>query len=387
MTDTTDGIIKPLMLKDIQGKPICRKLAAILQRDMRIKQHSKLWFSQRNRMITCSDMAAVLGMNPYSNKNDVFNKKTGQAKPFRGNAATRRGTELEPVAMKAYEKKSGKTTWPEDIGLMQHPVYAEIGGSPDGITLDGILVEIKCPMSRRIVNGSCPKYYIPQVQVLMEIFDLDQTHFVQYRPETRYTDEVCDITVINRDREWFKRALPQLRGFMQEVVEFYRNENMPIGTPMVKWDDNRSTNIGTGKVCAFVYDQPSESEIFVIEAYNAGPVIRTEHKLIKDVTVDKNIEDAHKLIKNHNDGTDNTWIDRIVSNLPDRLRQELLNRQPESLVDYSDSNSDEDEHDIQSVYQQPQSNVISIDIEAISARMKCRPKNYNINYSGILVRP
>ena len=381
--DTADGIIKPSLLKDIKGKPICRKLAAILQRDMRIKQHSKLWFSQRNRMITCSDMAAVLGMNPYSSKNEVFNKKTGQAKPFHGNAATRRGTELEPVAMKAYEKKSGKTTWPEDVGLMQHPVYSQIGGSPDGITLDGILVEIKCPMSRRIIPGLCPKYYIPQVQVLMEIFDLDQTHFVQYRPETRYTNEVCDITIINRDPVWFANALPQLQGFMTDVTEFYRDANMPIGTPMIEWDNNRTTNIGTGKVCAFVYDKPSNSEIFVIEAYDAGKVTRTEHKLISDVTVkDKDVEEAHNIIKNHNEDTDTTWIDSIISNLPERLKYELQHRKSESLVDYSDSDSDGNEQDIGS----SSFDVISIDIEAISARMRKNTKNKNVrnSYSEML---
>ena len=113
-------------------------------------------------MITCSDIASVVGLNPYTSRNQVFKKKTGQSKPFRGNIATRRGTALEPVALAAYESKMKTKVWPHDLGLMQHREYATIGGSPDGVTLGGTLVEIKCPLTRRIIPGTIPEYYVPQ---------------------------------------------------------------------------------------------------------------------------------------------------------------------------------------------------------------------------------
>lgn len=37
-----------------------------------------------------------------------------------------------------------------EIGLHPHPVYNWLGGSPDGITESGKLLEIKCPMMRAI---------------------------------------------------------------------------------------------------------------------------------------------------------------------------------------------------------------------------------------------
>jgi len=369
MNETSEGVIKPSLLTEIQGKPISRRLANILQRDMRIKQHTKLWYSTRNRLITCSDMAAVLGHNPYSSKTDVFKKKTGQGKPFRGNAATRRGTALEPEAIRVYERRTGKTVWPEDIGLMQHRLFPEIGGSPDGVILDGILVEIKCPMTRSIIPGVCPVYYIPQVQVLLEIFDLEVAHFVQFRPETIFTDEICDITVINRDRVWFAEVLPRLRGFVKEVVEFYRDANLPIGTRTTTWDGNRHLDIGTGKVCAFVYDKATDSDVFVIEAYDGSKVVRTEHKLIKQKEVkDEYVIEAQNIVtKQREQPSDSCLVSNIIANLPPHLRLEIELSHSESLVDYSDSEPQTEEDDVTPTKTTPDK--INLDIEAITARM------------------
>lgn len=290
-----DGLIPPPSNFDTcDGIPISEALARVLVRNNRIKQHTALWYSTRKRMITCSDIAAVLGMNPYSSRNQVFRKKTGQSKPFTGNAATRRGNELEAVALRRYVETTGNPVWPEDAGLLQHKDYPQIGGSPDGITLSGILLEIKCPLTREIIPGYIPGYYIPQVQVLMEIFDLEEAHFIQYRPATRFADEVLDITKVPRDREFFARALPKLLDFMQEVTDFYEKAQLPIGTPMIDFEKQDPAAVrrkrkraaeGKATVCAFVDDPSVGPPVFIMETHDGDkPVRRSQHPVVPNGT-------------------------------------------------------------------------------------------------------
>ena len=317
------------------GVEICSALAKVLQRNNRIRQHTKLWYTTRTRMITCSDAAAVLGLNPYSSRKQVFKKKTGQSKPFKGNFATRRGNELEAVAMKAYEKKTGKVAWPEDIGLMQHLDHPVIGGSPDGITVDGILIEIKCPLSRKIVPGVVPPYYKPQLQILMEIFDLECAHFVQFRPATAYTEEELDVTVVPRDRAIFASWLPVLLDFMEEVFEFYDRVNLPVGTPMIDWEREdtqafdklqRELDIGIGKVCAFVDDPQTNRQVFVVEEYSGpgNPVKRTEYALSDYKEENEYTKDIQSLSETKGEDTV-TFVDKIISGLPTGIRTEIAN--------------------------------------------------------------
>lgn len=310
------------------SKNIAPALARVLMRNNRIRQHTKLWFTTRTRLITCSDIASVIGENPYSSRNKVFNKKTGQSRPFRGNSATRRGTELEPIAICAYQAKFGKTVWPEDIGLCLHPTEHLIGGSPDGITMDGILLEIKCPLSRKIIPGYIPFHYIAQVQVLLEIFDLETAHFVQFRPESLYAREICDLTVVKRDRGYFARVLPILQKFMRDITEFYEQKQLPIGTPMIDWDAEdmqarqavcKEKENGIGTVCRFVDSPRGTKRKFIIERYNGPdkPMMRSEFDVQDTKCHDEHVRDAQFIL---NDCC--TFdIDGILNSIPPRYRR------------------------------------------------------------------
>lgn len=101
------------------------------------------------------------------------------------------------------------------FGLIGHPEHKWLGGSPDGVTADGVLVEIKCPY-RRDISPQVPEYYIPQVQLLMQIMDLDTCHFVQYRPESAWNSMELVVTVVPRDEAWWDRYFPVMKGFYDE---------------------------------------------------------------------------------------------------------------------------------------------------------------------------
>lgn len=129
-----------------------------------------------------------------------------------GNAATEHGTRLEPIVREMYDQRFGKKT--HEIGLVQHPQYPFLGGSADGITEDGILLEIKCPLTRKI-EPKVPKYYLPQIQLLLEILDFEECDFVQYKPGP---PEEFVVVRVKRDREWFRAKLPIMQSVWNRVL-------------------------------------------------------------------------------------------------------------------------------------------------------------------------
>lgn len=174
-------------------------------------QKSDAWLALRGTMLTASDVATAIGENPYEKPSSLIAKKCGAGKKFEGNEATRHGEKYESVARDIYCEQTCEVA--HEIGLVQHPRHLWLGGSPDGITENGILLEIKCPMKRKITN-KVPKHYVPQLQILMEILDLEVCDFIQYRPEPYE----FVVTRVERDRDWFAEKLPVMRAFWEEVL-------------------------------------------------------------------------------------------------------------------------------------------------------------------------
>jgi len=180
-------------------------------------QRTPEWHALRGTMLTASDLATAIGDNPYEKPSDLIVKKCGHNK-WNGNAATAHGTLLEPVARDMYDAKYNQKS--HEIGLVQHPVHKWLGGSPDGVTESGRLIEIKCPLTRKIEH-KCPKYYLPQIQLLLEVLDLEACDFIQYRPAGFLSPEApleFDVIEIVRDRVWFARILPRAKAFWDEVL-------------------------------------------------------------------------------------------------------------------------------------------------------------------------
>ena len=179
------------------------------------EQRSKEWFAERHQRLTASDVATALGMNPYSSRADLIYKKCGGKDVFKGNAATAHGQKWEDTAIRIYCEKYNDKSF--EFGLLPHPTIPFLGGSPDGITAKGIVLEVKCPLGRQIIPGLGPSYYLPQVQIVMECTNLEVSHFIQYKPPP---NEVFDVTVVPRDRDWFARYFPVMDFFWREVTHY-----------------------------------------------------------------------------------------------------------------------------------------------------------------------
>ena len=199
----------------LAGKNADEKLMAIIKYFNYLPaQHSDEWLKQRNGDSKCavnthlaklynftsnppaiggSEIASLLGSNPYSNKIDLCKTKLGM-KDFNGNVCTRWGNLFENVIRKIVEidfdcciQETGA------IPVLRNSQRKPIASySPDGlatlapeyincisrglvstISRDLVLFEFKCPYSR-IPDGVVPAHY--KSQVLMGLAGLNCEH-------------------------------------------------------------------------------------------------------------------------------------------------------------------------------------------------------------------
>ena len=150
-----------------------KELMEVPQPDQRTPE----WYVMRDGMLTASDWGTILGENHYEEPAVILHKKCNKAaEQFTGNAATRWGQKYESVAIQIYERRNRVKVI--EFGLIRHPEHAFLGASPDGITDDGVMVEIKCPSSRQI-TGVTPRHYWCQVQAQLEVCRLDRCDFLE----------------------------------------------------------------------------------------------------------------------------------------------------------------------------------------------------------------
>ena len=236
-----------------------------------VQQRSAEWYEKRKARITASEVAAILGENPYEGARDVALRKRGLGKPFTGNAATRYGQAHEAAAIAAYCAALGRVSF--EVGLIDYEAIhgkgelSFLAGSPDGITVlrprradagessessessagegarvvrligpngdeppplvadaaafvgdhdpQPVMLEVKCPFRRAIVQGVIPAHYYAQVQINMLICGLPRADFVEYRPPPNFELNIVRVTP---DHAWLRAAIPRLRSFHESMA-------------------------------------------------------------------------------------------------------------------------------------------------------------------------
>lgn len=157
-----------------------------------IVQGSPEWFAQRVGKLTASRMADVLSTTksgPSASRKNylaqlVAERMTGQPAESFSNAAMAWGTEHEPLARAEYEILTDYSV--EQVSFVDHPDIEWCGASPDGLVLDGGLVEIKCPNTAThieyLLAGKPPVKYQPQMLLQLACTGREWCDFVSYDP-------------------------------------------------------------------------------------------------------------------------------------------------------------------------------------------------------------
>lgn len=156
------------------------------------------------------DVASLLGVNPYCSRDLLVSRKSAVGK--RRNPALDHGTRYEGEAIELDEREFGKTVLRPPHRY--HTEYPFLGCSPDGVTTDEELLEVKCPLTRK-VSSRVPPMYMPQLQISLEILDLEMAHYVEYVVHSCF----LQVIEVERDRKWFRKHLGTLCSAAKEIED------------------------------------------------------------------------------------------------------------------------------------------------------------------------
>lgn len=191
------------------------------------------WLEFRKNRLTGSDLATAIGTNPYSNSKSLLLQKVTNITSFKGNEATEWGKKYESEAIKMYEIVSGEKV--EELNIIPHSDIDFLAYSPDGLTIPikkpnsnfetFKLIEIKCPMKRKI-DESIPEHYYAQVQLGLHTlykYGIDTTcDFIEYCPYDNELNKPFQLKILNikRSQEWWDANESLIYEFWENVKKY-----------------------------------------------------------------------------------------------------------------------------------------------------------------------
>lgn len=193
-----------------------------------IPQRTPEWFEQRKLRITGSRVGAILGLSPWQTPDDVLRAMVreyhGAESEFEDNPAVQWGRDNETRALLAFMRKTGLQV--EQCGFFEYG--DRMGASPDGITSDDGVLELKVPFGLR--NGGEFKpldeqpHYYAQVQMEMLAAEKKHAYFAQYRAPKGdplaydYVPESMSIERVEFNPEWLDYNLPAINEFYKKLL-------------------------------------------------------------------------------------------------------------------------------------------------------------------------
>ena len=151
----------------------------ILKDNPQAPQRSEEWYAIRKTSIGASEIATVFNKNPFMSRNKLLLKKLDYKdpnEPNRVNSHCLHGIKYEEIANLCYSKYN--KVFINEFGSIKDKHISCIAASPDGITNKGTMVEIKCPLSRKIFGIPGINYW-HQMQQQLHVCELEKCDFVE----------------------------------------------------------------------------------------------------------------------------------------------------------------------------------------------------------------
>jgi len=160
-----------------------------------IKQRTPEWFEARKSRLTASDLYEAIKENNLrlaKKKANVIKDNTNYATI----PALKWGTMFELMASRCYSYENNKININE-FGLILDKNQDHFGASPDGINDMGVMIEIKCPYSREIIDGNIPEKYYMQIQGQLAVCQLEFCDYIEcdfkiYDTEVTYIENILN---------------------------------------------------------------------------------------------------------------------------------------------------------------------------------------------------
>lgn len=191
-------------------------------------QRTPEWHESRKLRITGSRIGAILGLSPWQTPDDILRAMVreyhGAPSEFVDNPAVQHGRNHEDAAMLAFMRETGLMV--ERCGF--YPCGDRMGASPDGITSDAGVLELKVPFSCRDGRPFKPltdqPHYRAQVQTEILATGLQHAYFAQYRAprgdplDADYVPEAIEIERVEPDPQWWDDTHAQLGEFYRRLL-------------------------------------------------------------------------------------------------------------------------------------------------------------------------
>lgn len=193
-------------------------------------QRSPEWHKQRAGRVTGSIAGAILSLDPNKSRDDVMRRMVRDAlgapredeNQFLEDVIFGYGKMHEPGAVLDFQMDTGLNVI--ECGFFAYDDW--LGASPDGLTSDGGVLEIKAPWSRRTGQDRCFKplsdqpQYFAQVQIEMLCAGRQKAHFYQYSSHAQLHE------VVPLDQAWIDENIPRLRQFHAEFLDIIASPDM-----------------------------------------------------------------------------------------------------------------------------------------------------------------
>jgi putative phage-type endonuclease len=170
------------------------------------------WLAERKNGIGGSDVGAILGVNPYRSRLDVWLDKTGKGADVVDNYAMARGRAMEPFIREWFVAETGLTVEVTEGQTVSHPKHDFLRASYDGLTSDDGILEIKTMSQWVAKKGEIPESYYWQIQHYMYVAGREHGYFAIDSAGTFIIEQV------QFDERYTNEVLPKLNDFWNHVL-------------------------------------------------------------------------------------------------------------------------------------------------------------------------
>lgn len=185
----------------------------------------QLFLESRKTGIGSSDIAALMGRDPYKTPLDIYNQKRGLVPPTPLNNHIKRGLALEPIVADIVADELDCLLYLPPVSGVRHPVHRHVLCHPDRVTTgkgEEQTIEIKCPSLwafRNIQKNGPPEHYVLQLQYAMGILGTQRGQLAIHCADSWETE----IIPVEADTA--------LQNEMYQVAETFWMRHVDCGVP------------------------------------------------------------------------------------------------------------------------------------------------------------
>lgn len=177
------------------------------------------WIESRSKGIGGSEVAAVLGLDPYKSPYSVWVEKTTGNRKEIDNIYTRAGHKLEPVVVEYFTEETGYVIDSQkdgDFHQVTHPQYDYMRGSRDRVyfTPDGTKCILECKTTQTSIDkDNMPMTWYCQLQWYLGLYNVEKGAIAWLERGLRF-----DYLEISLDRNFFTYLVEKVKEFWEDYV-------------------------------------------------------------------------------------------------------------------------------------------------------------------------